>query len=168
MNYTKGKEIIKQFEGLRLTAYRCPAGVLTIGWGHTAGVHEGEKISEAQAEAYLDEDIKKIIESNTFTEVVKHYALNDNQASALLSFTFNCGLGNLTKLTANNTRDIQTVGDKLLLYTKANGKTLAGLVSRRAKENALFFTPVKTAPVVARVVVTTYDAEGRKINEIEL
>ncbi|MBQ5930381.1 MAG: lysozyme, partial [Clostridia bacterium] len=54
-----GIDLIKKFEGCRLTAYKCPSGIYTIGYGHTSGVKKGQKITQKQAEAYLREDVKK-------------------------------------------------------------------------------------------------------------
>ncbi len=59
-NVAGTKALVKEFEGLRLTAYICPAGVLTIGWGHTGpDVYSGQTITVAQAETFLDNDLQK-------------------------------------------------------------------------------------------------------------
>ena len=78
--------LIKQFEGLRLEAYRCPAGIWTIGYGHTAGVSEGMKITEVEAERLLLEDLKPVL-------AVLPSGLNANRRAALASFVFNVGVG---------------------------------------------------------------------------
>lgn len=132
----EGIELIKSFEGCRLIAYKCPAGVWTIGYGHTDGVREGMVISNAQAELMLRIDLEK------FEQYVKdnvHIPLNENQFSALVSFCYNCGVGNLRKLV--KVRNAEQIAEALLLYTKANGKTLAGLVRRRKAERELFLKP---------------------------
>lgn len=142
----EGLELIKSFEGCRLTAYTCPAGVLTIGYGHTKNVKKNQKITLEQAEAYLLEDIKSSEAAvNKLLSVYPH--MNINQYSALVSFTFNCGEGNLKKLTSG--RSLETIASKILLYNKANGQTLAGLVRRRKAEHDLF---IKVVPkqVVAK------------------
>ncbi len=142
MNYTtsqKGIDLIKSFEGLGLIAYICPAGVLTIGYGHTAGVQTGDIVTEQQAEDLLREDLL------IYEKPVNALALNLNQYQfdALVSFTYNCGSGCLATLCANRT--LEQIADALLLYTKANGTTLAGLVRRREAERELFLTEVETS-----------------------
>lgn len=129
-----GINLIKQFEGCRLTAYKCAAGVWTIGYGHTAGVKAGQKITQVQAESFLKDDLIK------FEKLVEKYDAryhwNQNQFDALVSFAFN--IGNIDQLTANGTRDIKTIAQKILQYNKAAGKTLPGLTERRKAEQALF------------------------------
>lgn len=135
----KGKDLIKFYEGLKLQAYKCPSGVWTIGWGHTAGVKQGDKITEQQAEELFTNDMK-IYESHV-NRIVK-LPLNQNQFDALVSFCYNCGQGNLQKLVKN--RNIEQIGQAIPLYNKANGKVLQGLINRRQKEQKLFLTPVNT------------------------
>ena len=84
-----GIDLIKQFEGLRLEAYQCAAGVWTIGWGHTNGVKKGDKITLAQAEDFLRSDLEKF--ENAINNLVKT-ELNQNQFDALVSFVFNIGI----------------------------------------------------------------------------
>lgn len=138
---TKGLELIKKYEGLRLTAYKPVATerYYTIGYGHYgADVRKGMTITPAQAEAYLRADCAAAVAA-----VNKYrYAYNQNQFDALVSFTYNCGAGNLRALTACGTRNLRTVGDRLTAYNKAGGKVLAGLTRRRKEEQALFLAPV--------------------------
>ena len=134
----KGINLIKKFEGCHLTAYLCPAGIWTIGYGHTAGVKKGMKITQQEADNYLRKDCEA---SERAVEALGRN-LNQNQFDALVSFTFNCGKGNLQNLCRN--RSLEVIGQKILLYNKAGGKTLNGLVRRRKEEQALFLTPVKT------------------------
>lgn len=134
----KGISLIKKFEGCHLTAYLCPAGKWTIGYGHTAGVAKGMRITQAQADEYLRQDCK----SSEKAVNALGRKLNQNQFDALVSFTFNCGVGNLKTLCQD--RSLEVIGEKILLYTKAGGKTLNGLVKRRKDEQALFFAPVDT------------------------
>ena len=134
----KGIALIKSFEGCRLTAYLCPAGVWTIGYGHTAGVTQGQTITQAQADAFLKADLGKYENYVTSTKL----KLNQNQFDALVSFTYNCGAGNLKKLIANRT--LPEIADAMLLYNKGGGKVLAGLVRRREAERKLFLDEVKT------------------------
>lgn len=136
-----GLELIKSFEGCRLTAYKCPAGVWTIGHGHTAGVYEGMVITQAQANNMLKSDMKKY--EKYVTDNVK-IPLNENQYSALVSFCYNCGVGNLRKLVKNKTAD--QIADAMLDFNKAkDAKTkkyvvLKGLVRRREAERKLFLS----------------------------
>lgn len=131
----KGIDLIKRFEGCRLEAYKCPAGIWTIGYGHTKDVKPGQKITEIQAEEFLKQDLKTFetqVNNNVFI------SLNQNQFDALVSFTYNCGLGNLKTLTKN--RNADKIANALLLYNKAGGKTLEGLKRRREAEKNLFCT----------------------------
>lgn len=137
----RGVELIAKYEGCRLNAYKCPAGVWTIGYGHTAGVTEGQTLpSKEAARALLKEDLKKY--SGYVNECVRKglitFTLTQNQFDALTSFCYNCGRGNLQKLVSG--RDAQTVADKLLAYNKAAGRVLDGLTRRRQEERALFLS----------------------------
>lgn len=139
-----GKDIIKKWEGLRLTAYLCPAGIPTIGWGHTYGVRMGQTISEAEAEVFLDHDYQAAEED--VRELVK-VPLNENQLGALTSFVFNLGAGNLrisTLLRKLNEGDYQAAAEQFGAWNKArvDGKmvALAGLTMRRAHEKKLFLS----------------------------
>lgn len=137
-----GLDLIKKYEGCRLTAYKCPAGVLTIGYGHTDGVKAGDTITQAQADLYLQSDIGNY--ENLVNEYNRNYnyKFNRNQFSALVSFAFNCGAGNLAMLLQNGKRDKQTIAQKMLLYCNANGKPLKGLQDRRKAEQDLYNTEV--------------------------
>lgn len=133
----KGVDLIKSFEGCRLTAYLCPSKVWTIGYGHTSGVKKGMTITQEEADLFLMRDLDKYEKNVTATKL----DLNENQFSALVSFTFNCGNGNLKKLIKNRT--LPQIADALLLYNKSNGVTLNGLVRRRKAERELFLTEVE-------------------------
>lgn len=131
---SEGLELIKSFEGCRLKAYKCPAGVWTIGYGHTAGVKEGDVITQSQADEFLKSDMAKY---EGYVE--KHCSelnLNDNQFSALVSFCYNCGVGNLQMLVRNRT--VTQIAEAIVRYNKANGRVLNGLVRRRKAEQELF------------------------------
>lgn len=137
-----GINLIKFFEGERLTAYKCSANVWTIGIGHTglvdgAQIHEGMTITSQKSIELLKEDIRY------FEDAVNKISLslNQNQFDALVSFSFNCGVGSLQTLIKNRT--LEQIGEALLLYNKAGGKVLQGLVNRRKKERELFFTPIQ-------------------------
>lgn len=135
-----GLELIKKYEGLKLKAYK-PVKTekyWTIGYGHYGSdVIEGMTISKQKAEELLKKDVKT---SETAVNNLPH-KFNQNQFDALVSFTFNLGVGNLKKLC--NGRSITEIGDKITLYTKAGGKVLTGLVRRRNEEQKLYKTPVK-------------------------
>ena len=133
-----GLVLIKNFEGLRLKAYKCPAGVPTIGYGHTKNVKMGDVITLEQANLYLLQDLKGSI--FCVNEYDKIYNFTQNEFDALVSFTFNCGKGNLTKLTGKGTRSKALIGQKILAYNKAGGRVLNGLVRRRQAEHDLYFT----------------------------
>lgn len=136
-----GIELIKSFEGCRLTAYRDAVGVLTIGYGHTSGVKEGDKITQKKADELLAEDLTRYeTPVNNWSE--KKYLFNQNEFDALVSFTYNCGAGNLNGLLKNGKNTRGGIADDLLLYNKAGGKVLNGLVKRRKKERELFLSPV--------------------------
>lgn len=137
----KGIELVARYEGCRLTAYKCPAGVWTIGYGHTESVKEGDTLpSEEAAKELLGKDLQKYanyVNACVQKGIIK-FPLNQNQFDALTSFTYNCGNGNLQKLVSG--RDAATIADKLLLYNKGGGKVLKGLVRRREEERALFLS----------------------------
>ena len=142
-----GLKLVKEFEGCRLTAYKCPAGVWTIGYGHTGKVDgkaicSGMKITEAKATELLKADMEKFERTVSGCSALE-FEPNENQFSALVSFAFNCGSANLYQLVRG--RSAAVVADKMLLYKKASGKVLAGLLRRRQAERKLFLTPVVTA-----------------------
>ena len=130
----EGVALIKQFEGCRLTAYKCPAGVWTIGYGHTAGVKEGMKISQAQAELFLLDDLQKY--EDKVNKYDNKYSWKQNEFDALVSFCYN--VGSIDQLTANGTRSRQVIAEKMLLYNKGGGVVLKGLDRRRKAEYFLF------------------------------
>ena len=132
----RGINLIKQFEGVRLTAYKCPAGVYTIGYGHTRGVTRGMKITEEEASAFLAADLRNSEKAVERYDSIYHW--NQNEFDALVSFTFNCGATNLRALLRNGRRNRSQIAETLPLYRKAGGKVLKGLERRRAAEKALF------------------------------
>ena len=135
----RGVELIAKYEGCRLEAYKCPAGVWTIGYGHTQGVQQGQKLPSVEyAKAMLKEDLKKYgsYVNNCVKKGLISFPLTQNQFDALTSFCYNCGNGSLQNLVSG--RDAATIADKILLYNKAGGKVLSGLTRRREEERALF------------------------------
>lgn len=138
-----GINLIKRYEGCKLVAYKCAAGVPTIGYGHTAGVKMGQKITQTQADSYLREDVAKYE-----AKVMKYYdkyKFNQNEFDALVSFAFN--IGSIDQLTANGTRSKSIIAEKMLSYCKAAGKTNAGLQRRRKEERKLFITSCSSTNV---------------------
>lgn len=131
-----GLNLIKSFEGVRLTAYRCPAGKWTIGYGHTKGVKKGMYISEEVATHFLIEDVQRVEPTINSYDGIYHWT--QNEFDALASFAFNCGIGNLKKLLKYGQRTKSQIADAILLYNKANGRVLRGLVRRRKAEQELF------------------------------
>ena len=137
---SKALELIKQFEGLRLKAYLCPGGVWTIGYGHTAGVKSGMIITEAQAEEFLLSDIA------VFEKAVndQNLDLTQNMFDALVSFTFNVGVGNFKRSTLLcqikvNPLD-NSIMDEFLRWVYSKGRVLPGLQRRRLAEMKLYFS----------------------------
>lgn len=129
-----GIDLICKWEGCRYTAYKCPAGVWTIGYGHTKGVKKGDTITKAQAVEYLKSDLKTAEKNvNSFNKI---YKWTQNEFDALVSFAFN--IGSINQLTANGTRSKEVIANRMLLYRKASGKVLKGLENRRKEERALF------------------------------
>jgi lysozyme len=144
MNVTnEGLALIKRFEGFKAKAYRCPAGVWTIGYGHTAmagapGVKAGMSVSREEASAILKRDVERFADGVRQALTV---TLDDRQFSALVSFAYNVGLGafrSSSVLKAVNAGDLAAVPRRLGLWVKAQGRVLPGLVKRRAAEASLF------------------------------
>ena len=132
-----GRQIIMDAETLQLEAYRCPAGVWTVGYGHTGDVQPGDRVTEHQAEVILEFDLKR------FEEGVTKLAprVNANQFSALVSLAFNIGLGALAKSTLlkeANAGRVLNAANEFGKWVHGGGKVLPGLVKRRAAERALF------------------------------
>ena len=139
----EGLSLIKIFEGLRLKAYKDPVGILTIGYGHTsaAGAPEvklGMVITREEAEAMLRRDL--VTYEKAVADAVK-VTLTSNQNSACVSLCYNIGPGNFKKssvLRFINQGRFDDAADAFLLWNRAGGKILSGLVKRRAAEAALF------------------------------
>jgi lysozyme len=133
--------LLKKFEGCKLKAYRCPAGILTIGYGHTSAagapeVTEGMTIAQDEAENILKNDLGKY--EQPVAAMVK-VDLEQNQFDVLVDFAYNAGVGALktsTLLKKVNAGDLDVVPDELMKWTKGGGKVLPGLVRRRQAEAA--------------------------------
>ena len=136
----KAYSLIRQFEGLRLTAYRCPAGVWTVGYGQTSRVVLGMAITKELAEEFLMKDIVAV------ENIVNAECLNLRQCQfdALVSFVFNVGGGNfrkstlLKKIKANP--DDNSIMDEFLRWVYAKGVVLSRLQKRRLAEMKLYFS----------------------------
>lgn len=141
-----GKDLIKSFETLRLTSYRCPAGVWTIGWGHTVGVKRGQHISEETAEILFETGLE-------WREHIVGGALRvpvtENQFSALVSLCFNIGIAAfltstvLRRINAGApAEEIEEAWKRWNKITVGEKKVVSdGLVRRRAAEFDLWMTP---------------------------
>lgn len=132
------KPLIREFEGLRLKAYRCPAGVWTIGYGHTSEVREGQEIDEVAAELLLDADLKYF--QVQMAPAIK-VPVTEGQAGAMLSFAFNVGVGSFrrsTLLRLLNEGKSLNAAYEFKKWTHGGGRELPGLVRRREAEAAMF------------------------------
>lgn len=161
---SKGVSLIKSFEGCRLIAYKCPAGVWTIGYGHTAGVKSGDIITQETADDYLRNDLAKYEKAVMNYDGIYHF--NQNQFDALVSFTYNCGVGNLKNLTQSGKRTLAQISTKLPLYNKAGGVVLRGLQRRRAAEKELFDTPIKTDKTDITKYYPQYTGNSPRVDEV--
>ena len=133
-------ELIKQFEGLRLKAYLCPAGIWTIGYGHTSSVSPNSTISIQVADENLYSDVSNI--EKQLDEL--NLNLRQCQWDAIVSFVFNVGIRNfrsstlLAKIRTNP--DDNSIMDEFLRWVYANGKVMKGLQKRRLAEMKLYFS----------------------------
>ena len=135
-----GIDLVKRFEGFSPVSYLCPAGVWTIGYGHTAGVHEGDSIDGDTAEDYLREDLTS---AEGAVEKYVKVPLKQWQFDALVSFTFNLGAGNLYSSTllkkVNRNPDDPSIRQEFEKWVYAGGRMLQGLVERRKAEADMYF-----------------------------
>ena len=136
--------LIKRFEGLKTRAYKCPAGIWTIGYGHTgADVKEGNVITEMAAEELLKIDLERFEQGVSVLLQQKNIEVNQNQFDALISFAYNLGIGNLassTLLRKLGLNDIQGAADEFPRWNKSLGQVLKGLTLRREAERDLFLS----------------------------
>lgn len=133
-----GKKLIKGFEGCRLKAYKCAAGVWTIGYGHTNKVRPDDVITQQEADQLFDNDI--IIYCSNVEKLVK-VPLEQNQFDALVSFTYNIGINafkSSTLLKLLNSGKYNEASQEFLRWNKAGGRVLEGLTRRRKEEKRLF------------------------------
>jgi lysozyme len=175
-----GLELIVRFEGLRLDAYKDPVGIWTIGCGHTGpDVTPGLKITRARALQLLREDAREA--EDAVARCVTR-PLNQAQFDALVSFAFNVGGGALARSSLTrklNAGDVAGAQGEFARWVKAGGKTLLGLVRRRAAEAAMFGAPPTIHELTRwlntneRAWVTRYDAlvdagQGESAEALEL
>ena len=136
----QGLDLIKKYEGLRLEAYKCPAGVWTIGYGHTKGVVKGTKITKEEAEQLLKQDVS-IVELQVVNTVGK---LKACKIDALVSFAYNVGVAAFRRSTlcrkvkANS--DDPAIRNEFMKWIYAGGKKLQGLERRRKEEAEMYFS----------------------------
>lgn len=139
---SKGYNLIKRFEGLATSAYKCPAGVLTIGYGHTGkDVVKGMVITELYADELLKADVAKLEQSLIKSLNADEIEINQNQFDALISFSYNLGLARLVNSTLwRYLKDgkIKAAAGQFIRWNKCNGKVLQGLTFRREAEAKLF------------------------------
>ena len=134
----EGKALIKKFEGCKLEAYKCPAGVWTIGYGHTKGVQQGDVWSQDHAEHMLDVELE---EYESYINDLVDVELQQHQFDALVAWVYNLGAGNLissTLLIKLNAGDYEDVPHEIQRWNKAGGEVLEGLIRRRKAEALLF------------------------------
>jgi GH24 family phage-related lysozyme (muramidase) len=151
------RRIVSEFEGCRLQAYLCPAGVPTIGYGHTHGVKLGQTITQQQAESLLDQDLARFA-GGIHELIPASRNLGGNQQAALISWAFNVGLGAVERSTLRRRINagespVVVVPAELPRWNKASGMVLPGLTRRRNAEVAMFTSGGQpTAP--AEIVIT--------------
>ena len=137
----KGIDLIKEFEGFRPSAYRCPSGILTLGYGHTQNVRCSDVVTPYEAEILLKKDLAEA-ERAVNTLVKTH--ISQNQFDALVSFVFNVGIGNFLTSTllkrVNENPNDKIIRDAFMMWVKSRGVILKGLVRRRTCEADLYFT----------------------------
>ncbi len=143
----KGKDLIKFYEGCKLTSYQCSAGHWTLGFGNTfyedgRPVKPGDKITQERANELFEIIAKEF--ADKVAPLVKS-AVTPNQFAALTSFAYNAGIGNLRNSTllkkVNANPNDATIAQEFAKWTRANNKVLLGLQRRREAESKLYFTP---------------------------
>ena len=132
-------DAIKKFEGCSLTAYKCPAGVLTIGYGHTKDVKSGDRITQYQAEQFLREDLAP---AEAIASKTKRVIVSQGRFDAVVDFIYNCGAANWNSSTLKKYieqgQETYKIQKQFLRWVNAKGVEQGGLVSRRIWEAARF------------------------------
>lgn len=133
-------DILRKYEGCRLKVYQCPAGVWTIGWGHSGKlVHQNTKpITQAQADKYLEEDAMFAMQAAIgASPILRKYPMRQQ---AIADFIFNLGIGNYLKSTLKQRVDVgdwERAVTEIKRWNRSKGEVLQGLVKRRAEEAEL-------------------------------
>lgn len=139
-----GRDLIKRFEGCKLKAYKCPAGLWTIGYGNTfyedgTKVKQSDVITQQRAEQLFDIIVEDFA---TKVDALVKSNVSENNFSALVSFTFNVGIGNFQRSTllrkVNANPKDATIPAEFRKWVRANGEVLKGLVRRREAEAKLY------------------------------
>jgi GH24 family phage-related lysozyme (muramidase) len=164
-----GIKFIKLEEGLSLTSYLCPAGVWTVGYGHTRHARSGMKITEAEAEGLLYADL--VAFERAVNELVK-VPIDQHQFDALVSFVFNVGVSAFSKSTLLkllNQGDYLGAKEQFLRWNKAGGQVLPGLANRRRRESALFWMSYSIAEAPGRLGRDSkpYSRNPKKENSVQ-
>jgi lysozyme len=136
-----GRKLLESFEGLSLNAYLDQRGILTIGFGHTAGVDPGDTCTAAEADAFLEDDLKT---AEGAVSACVHYPLNQNQFDSLVSLCYNIGAGAFGKSTLVsllNQGAVAGAANQFLVWNRVSGVINQGLLNRRMIEKKLFLTP---------------------------
>lgn len=149
-----GFDLIRTFEGCKLTTYPDQGGTLTIGWGHTQGVSLGMSISQAQADSWLVQDVAQ---HETQVRLVLKRELSDSQYTACVCLTYNVGILNFTRstlLVLLNQGEMALAAEQFPRWCKVDGVPNAGLLRRRLAEQALFLSPpeAREAPAAPKLV----------------
>ena len=134
-----GRALIEHFEGLELQAYKCPAGVWTIGYGHTEGVKKGDTVTAQEAEVLLMADLYEAEEG--VQKAVGMAPTTENQFGAFVSLAYNIGVGAFRTTSAvrlHKEGRYEEAANAFKLWNKVGGKVLKGLVTRRAAEENLY------------------------------
>jgi len=152
-----GIQLIKSFEGCHSSPYRCPAALWTIGYGHVLYPDQARLKTPERASYALKQEHSRVWDADEIDALLQEdlqrfeagvlrlcpAADNDSHFDAIVSFSFNVGLGNLQASTLRmkyNRGDYEGAADEFLKWNKCGGKVLAGLTRRRAAERALFLS----------------------------
>ena len=158
--------LVKKFEGCKLKAYRCPAGICTIGYGHTSAagnplVNDGMTITQEQANTILAADLVKFEQA---VEALLKQPVTQEQFDVLVDFAYNAGVGALrssTLLKKVNAGQFDAVPAELMKWTKGGGKVLAGLVRRRQAESAWWLSH-EMVPMTAAAAAEVAEADDQE------
>ena len=177
---SKALEIIKKWEGCRLEAYICPAGIPTIGYGSTrmknGPVRMGDKITQQEADKMLSDEISDLFAPGVFQLLPMAKKWRPEQVAAIISFAYNVGLGALEesalrKRLLNKEDPYKVVIEELPRWNKADGKTLEGLVNRRKDEVSLFVNHVarkEGVPAPHLLLTRTHQRDARGLEKLKL